>query len=135
MSFAVPEDELQFRASRAGGPGGQHVNKAATRIEVLWDVRESPSLTAPQRERLLRRLGNRIDSHGVLRVVADDRRSQMRNRQSAVARLKALVEEALRAPRPRKPTTPPRSAAEKRLSTKRRRGEIKRKRGPVRPDE
>lgn len=135
MAFTVPEDELRFRASRAGGPGGQHVNKASTRIEVLWNVRESPSLTATQRERLLRKLGNRIDSDGILRVVAGERRSQLRNRHSAVERLTALVREALRTPRRRKPTKPSPSAVEKRLSGKRRRSEIKRKRGPVRPDE
>lgn len=135
MAFTIPPDELVFRASRASGPGGQHTNKAATRVELRWNVATSPSLSAEQRGRLLERLRNRLDSRGVLRVVADERRSQYRNREAAVERLHALVRQALRRPRPRKSTKPPRAAKQRRLAEKRRRGQIKRLRGPVRPDE
>ena len=91
MPFTVPEDELRFSASRAGGAGGQHVNKASTRVEVRWNVAESRSLSEPQRELLLRKLGSRLDSNGILRVVASERRSQLRNREAAVGRLNKLV--------------------------------------------
>lgn len=133
--FTVPDDELEFRASRAGGPGGQHVNKTSTRVEVSWNVRTSAALTEAQRERVLDKLSNRIDSNGVLRVAASNRRSQLRNRQAAVARVNALVQEALRKTRPRKRTTPPRAAIEKRLAEKRRRSDTKRRRGAVEPDD
>jgi ribosome-associated protein len=135
MTFMVPNSELRFRASRAGGPGGQHANKTSTRVEAAWDVRGSPSLTEDQRERLLRRLAGRIDGRGVLRVAAGERRSQLLNRETAVRRLNALVDQALRVPRPRRRTAPPREARERRLVEKKRRGEIKRRRGRVEPDE
>jgi ribosome-associated protein len=121
MAFTVPPDEVRFRASRASGPGGQHVNRSATRVEARWNVRQSPSLTEAQRERVLRKLEGRIDSRGVLRVVADERRSQLRNREAALARLTALVTQALKRPKPRKKTKRPRAAEERRLADKRRR--------------
>lgn len=126
MAFVVPLAELEFRASRAGGPGGQHVNKASTRVEVLWDVAHSPTLDASQRERLLRRLKNRIDGAGVLRVIAAERRSQAQNRAAALERLQALVTAALHQPKPRRPTRPSRAAKEARLAAKRRRAQLKR---------
>ncbi len=135
MSFTVPPDELRFQVSRAGGPGGQHVNKTSTRVEVRWNVVRSPSLSEEQRERLLRRLGNRIDSRGNLRVAADERRSQLQNREAAVGRLTALVAEALKTPKPRKETKPPRSAIEKRLAAKRQRSALKRDRRQVDPED
>jgi ribosome-associated protein len=135
MGFTVPLDEMRFRASRAGGPGGQHVNKAATRVEVRWNVARSPSLSERQRTRLLERLAGRIDARGNLRVVADERRSQRRNREAATARLRALVAGALQVRKPRKRTRPPRSAEEKRLAEKRRRAERKRRRRPVEGDD
>ncbi|MBI4421057.1 MAG: aminoacyl-tRNA hydrolase [Gemmatimonadetes bacterium] len=128
MPFTIPESELRFRTSRAGGPGGQHVNKAETRVEVLWDVARSSLLSEPERERVLRKLANRIDADGVLHVVADERRSFTQNRGAAVARLQALVDSARRAPKPRKPTRPSRAAREARLREKRRRSETKRTR-------
>lgn len=128
MPFTVPEDELRFSASRAGGAGGQHVNKASTRVEVRWNVAESRSLSEPQRELLLRKLGSRLDSNGILRVVASERRSQLRNREAAVERLNKLVQQALRQPRPRKKTRPPASAVQKRLDEKRHRSQLKRER-------
>ncbi len=135
MKFTVPRDEVRFRASRAGGPGGQHVNRSATRVEARWNVRRSHSLSEAQRERLLQKLGNRIDSRGVLRVVADERRSQLQNREAAFQRLTALVTQALKRPRPRKKTKRPRAAEERRLADKRRRADTKRDRRPPQPDD
>jgi ribosome-associated protein len=135
MSFRVPEPELRFRASRAGGPGGQHVNQSSTRVEVRWQVSKSPSLTEEQRARLLDKLSSRIDSRGFLRVVADERRSQLRNREAAVDRLNELVSEALKRPKPRKKTKPPASANIRRLEDKRRRGAQKQQRRPVDRDD
>jgi ribosome-associated protein len=131
MSFIVPETELEIRATRAGGPGGQHVNKAATRIEVVWDVTASPSLTEGQRARLRSRLASRLDGRGRLRVVSDASRSQRRNLETAVARLRHVVAAALRVPRPRKPTRPPKAAIERRLEAKRRQSARKRNRRPA----
>ncbi len=128
MTFTVPEAELQFRATRSGGPGGQHVNTSSTRVEVVWDVARSPSLTDAQRERVLRKLSTRIDSRGRLRVAAGERRSQLQNRQAARERLNALVTEALRRPRPRKPTKPSKAAIERRLTEKQRRRQRKQER-------
>lgn len=128
-------EELSFRATRSGGPGGQHVNTSATRVELRWNVAESPSLSDEQRRRLLERLGSRIDARGYLRVVADERRSQLRNREAAVARLNSLVSDALKQLKKRKKTRPPRAAAEKRLDEKRHRGNVKRDRRPVDQDD
>ncbi|UCG88743.1 MAG: aminoacyl-tRNA hydrolase [Gemmatimonadota bacterium] len=128
MRFTVPENELRFRAGPASGPGGQHVNRSSTRIEVRWDISSSPSISDSQRELLLRKLAARIDSSGVLRVTAEDQRSQLRNREAAIGRLNDLVIEALDEPPPRKKTRPPAAATEKRLAEKRRRSELKRER-------
>ena len=135
MAFTIPPAELEFRASRAGGPGGQHVNKASTRIEVRWDIEASPSLTPTQRSRLRARLGRRIDAGGVLRVTADERRSQLRNREAALTRLTELVQRALQRPTPRQPTTPPPRAREARLRAKAHRARRKRERSPTEVDD
>jgi ribosome-associated protein len=128
MAFLVPDSELEIRATRAGGPGGQHVNKASTRVEVVWDVAASPSVKADQRALLLERLASRLDGRGRLRVVSDAHRSQLRNREAALARLRAIVTAAL-APRKRRvPTRPTAASRERRLAQKRRRGEQKRER-------
>lgn len=133
--FHVPAAELVFRATRAGGPGGQHVNKTSTRVEVLWDVVHSPGLDPPRRARLRERLQTRMDAAGVLRVVAAERRSQRLNRLAAVERLQALVDDALYDPPARKRTRPPRRARERRLEQKRRRSGTKTLRGRVRDDD
>lgn len=111
------------------------MNRTATRVEARWNVRQSPSLTEEQRTRLLRKLANRIDSRGVLRVVADERRSQLRNREAALARLTALVAQALTRPKPRKKTKRPRAAEERRLADKQRRSDTKRDRRPPKADD
>ncbi|MEE8192687.1 MAG: alternative ribosome rescue aminoacyl-tRNA hydrolase ArfB [Gemmatimonadales bacterium] len=135
MKFTIPLEELSFRATRSGGPGGQHVNTSATRVEVRWNVTESPSLSDEQRRRLLERLGSRIDARGYLHVVAAERRSQLRNRQAAVERLSSLVSDALKQPKKRRKTRPPRAATKRRLDEKRQRGNVKRDRRPVDQDD
>ncbi len=134
-NLTLDAGELTYRAVRSGGPGGQHVNTSATRVELTWDVVASASLDEAQRARLLERLHTRIDSRGVLRLVEGGRRSQLRNRETVTARFVQLVAAALKVPRKRKKTRPPRSAKEKRLRQKKRRAEVKRRRGPVQPDE
>jgi ribosome-associated protein len=133
--IAIPVAELEFRASRASGPGGQGVNTTDSRVELRFDVAGSPSLTAEARERALRRLGPRLDSHGVLRVVAQAQRSQLANRRAAVQRLAELLAAALATPRPRHPTRPTRAAAARRVESKRRRSATKRLRGRPRDPE
>src|SRR6478672_9598591 len=83
--------ELDYRASRSGGPGGQHVNTSSTRVELWWDVAASPALSEPQRQRLLSRLANRLDGSGRLRLVSSGSRSQLRNREEVTERLRELV--------------------------------------------
>jgi ribosome-associated protein len=134
VTYTVPEAELEIRATRAGGPGGQHVNKTSTRIEVVWDVAGSPSLPPDLKNRLLARLATRIDTRGRLRVVAAESRSQSRNRDAAVERLRSLVAQALRPRKARKPTKPTAAARERRLEEKRRRGEAKRRRRAPDPE-
>lgn len=130
----LPLSELTFRATRAGGPGGQHVNTSATRVELGWDVARSPSLSEEQRARLLERLATRLDGAGRLRVVASASRSQLRNREAALERLRELVARALEVPKVRRPTQPSRAAKAARLEAKRRRAAIKRERRAP-PDE
>ena len=127
--LTIPRHELVLRVSRAGGAGGQHVNTSSTRVEVAWDIARSGAITDDERERLVRALGRRVASDGVLRVVASERRSQAQNREAAEARLAALVRRALVVPKRRKATRPTRASVERRLEAKRRRGERKRDRG------
>lgn len=126
--LAIPRTELTYRASRAGGPGGQHVNTSSTRIELLWDLNGSTVIDDDQRDRLRIKLSARLDAEGKVRVVASDRRSQKQNRLAADERLAALVRHALIIPKKRRPTKPTRAAKERRLSEKKRRGERKRER-------
>ena len=126
---AVPVAELEFRASRASGPGGQGVNTTDSRVELRFDVAGSPSLTPEQKERALRRLGPRLDRGGVLRVVAQAQRSQLANRRAATERFAELLSAALATPRARRPTRPTRAAAPRRVESKRRRSATKSRRG------
>jgi ribosome-associated protein len=123
---AIPLDELEWRFSASGGPGGQHANTANTRAEVRFDVQASPSLGPRQRARLLERLGP------VVRVVASDERSQARNRQLALERLRSRLAEGLRVAKARRATAPSKAARERRLRAKHRRADVKRQR--ARPD-
>lgn len=121
-SCHIPLEELEWRFSASGGPGGQHANTSNTKVEVRFDVASSPSLGPRQRARLLERLGP------VVRVVASDERSQTRNRSLAMERLAGRLADALRVETPRRPTKPSRSAKRARLDEKKRRGDIKRAR-------
>jgi ribosome-associated protein len=132
---SIPRAELEYRASRSGGPGGQHVNTSSTRIELLWNVAASGVLSEDQRARIRSRLAGRIDGEGVLRVVASTHRSQLQNRQEATERLRHLVALALRVPRRRRKTRPPPAAREARLRAKKHRSDTKRTRRPVRPED
>ena len=134
-ALSLPLAELEYRASRSGGPGGQHVNTSSTRIEVWWDVAGSSALTEEQRARLLARLATRLDSAGRLRLVSSGSRSQLRNREEVTERLRDLVAAALRVPKARKRTRPSRAAKAARLEAKRRRSAIKRERQPPGTDE
>lgn len=133
-AVSLPLAELEYRASRSGGPGGQHVNTSSTRIEVVWDIAASPSLDAAQRARLLARLATRVDSAGRLRLVSSGSRSQLQNREEVTERLRTMVAAALAVPKPRKRTKPSRAAKARRLEEKRRRSGIKRTRRS-RPDD
>jgi ribosome-associated protein len=126
--LAIPRHELVFRASRSGGPGGQHVNTSSTRIELLWNVESARSLGDDTRARLRAKLGGRIDAQGNLRIVASAYRSQARNRDDAEQRLVALVRQALVVPKARKRTRPSRAAKEKRLESKKKQSSKKRDR-------
>ena len=126
----VPLAELEFRASRSGGPGGQHVNTSSTRVEVTWDIAASPALSEEQRQRLLVRLASRLDGTGRLRLVSSGTRSQLRNREDVTERLREVVAQALVVPKARKRTRTPRAAKAARLESKRRRSATKRDRRP-----
>jgi ribosome-associated protein len=123
-SVALPLSEIELRFSRSSGPGGQHAQTSETRVEAVFDVEASGALTERQRRRVLERAGP------VLRAVAQDERSQLRNRQLALERLTAQLREALRVRRPRVPTKPTAAARERRLEEKRRRSQKKRLRRP-----
>ena len=117
-TLEIPRSELSFRASRAGGQGGQHVNTSSTRVELLWNVERSRALDPDQRARLSEKLAARIDGEGNVRVVASSNRSQLRNRQEAETRLATLVRRALIVPKARKKTRPTRGSVEARLRAK-----------------
>ena len=128
--LAIPRTELVYRASRAGGAGGQHVNTSSTRIELLWNVGATQALDDAQRARVAAKLASRLDGEGWLRVVSSARRSQGQNREAAEERLVALVRAALVVPKRRKPTKPSRGQKEARLTEKKKRGDTKRQRRP-----
>jgi ribosome-associated protein len=116
--LSIPRAELEVRASRSGGPGGQHVNTSSTRVEVVWNVRTSPVLFDDQRTRIVTALRTKLSATGELRVVASDTRSQRRNRTLAESRLADIVRRALIVKKARKQTRPTRSAVERRLAEK-----------------
>jgi ribosome-associated protein len=121
-SVSILRSEIDFRYSRSSGPGGQHAQKSDTRVEATFDVEASAALTPAQKQRVVARAGP------VLRAVAQDERSQWRNRELATERLVEALREALRVPRKRRPTKPTQASRERRLEQKRRRGDIKRQR-------
>jgi len=123
-SVALPRDEIELRFSRSSGPGGQHAQKSETRVEALFDVEASSALTAVQKRRVIAKAGPR------LAAVAQDERSQLRNRELAVERLVEKLRAALKVERKRVPTKPSAAARKRRLETKKRRSETKRLRRP-----
>jgi ribosome-associated protein len=127
-SVFIPRAELDIRASRASGAGGQHVNKTSSRIEISWNVAASSAITEEQRDRLLARLSSRLSDDGAIRVVASETRSQLRNREAAEARLAETIAKALMVPKKRKPTRRPRAANEARLTEKKKKSDRKRER-------
>ncbi len=133
--LAIPANELQFRFSTSSGPGGQHANRAATRVTLLFDVTHSPSLDEASRGRLLEKLSNRLDKQGVLQISVQDSRSQRQNRATAVFRFQELLAEALREPKKRHKTKPTKAAKEKRLADKKKRGLLKEERQKKWPTE
>jgi ribosome-associated protein len=126
-SVSIPRSEIQLRFSRSSGPGGQHAQKTETRVEALFDVEASECLSETQKRRVVGKVGT------TLRAVAQDERSQVRNRELAIERLVEALREALRVERRRVATRPTAAARERRLAGKRRRGETKRLRRP--PDD
>ncbi|RLC63312.1 MAG: aminoacyl-tRNA hydrolase [Chloroflexi bacterium] len=127
-NIAIDENELEYDFIRASGPGGQHVNRSATAVQLRFDVANSPSLPDDVRKRLMRLAGNRLTDQGVLIIEAKRFRSQERNRQDAIGRLVELIRQAARKPKVRRKTRPTRASQERRLREKRRRSEIKRRR-------
>lgn len=126
--LAIPLAEVELRASRSSGPGGQHANVTASRIEAVFDVTASEALSEPQRRRLREKLGDRVSA------VAQDARSQARNRELALERLAAKLADGLRRPKRRRPTRPGRAARERRLQQKRRTSQRKAERRPPPPE-
>lgn len=125
----IPESELDFRFFRAGGPGGQNVNKVATAVQMRFDARHSPSLTDPVRERLMKLAGQRLTQDGVIVITAVRFRTQERNRADAIQRLQTLVDKASIVPVKRIATRPTRASKERRLQAKAGRASIKAGRG------
>lgn len=122
--LAIPLDEIELRYSRSSGPGGQHAQKTETRVEAAFDVEASRTLSEGQKERIRRRAGP------VVRALAQDERSRLRNRELALERLAAAIRSALHVPRKRRRTAPSAAARERRLEQKRRRAQTKRLRRP-----
>jgi ribosome-associated protein len=133
-SLAIDESEISESFVRASGPGGQHVNKSSTAVQLRFDARRSPSLPNDVALRLMKLAGSRLTREGVIVIVAQSHRSLKRNREEALERLVELIREASVPPTARRPTRPPRAAKEQRLASKERRSAIKAKRR-VRPGE
>jgi len=128
--ISIPDEEVEISPIRSRGPGGQHVNKASTAVQLRFDVTAS-SLPEDWKTRLLQLRDRRITADGIIVITAMEHRSQVRNRQAALERLEKLVARVARRPRPRIATTPSEGARRKRLEEKRRRGRLKTLRGPV----
>jgi ribosome-associated protein len=121
----IPPSEVQYRTARSSGPGGQNVNKNETQVELLFDVAHSPSLNEVQRQRILSKLKNIIDSEGVLHLTSQSERSQLRNREIVTERFRQVLAGALHVPKKRRSTKPSAASKARRLESKKRRGQIK----------
>jgi len=125
----IPAQELAIRACRASGPGGQHVNKSNTKVQLSWSPLRSVALSEEQRELLMTQLRSRLNRHGVITCSVDEHRSQARNIEEARARLVSLVKKGLIKPKKRKPTRRTRASKERRLKAKKQRSKLKAQRG------
>lgn len=128
--LSIPLEEIAFSADTSGGKGGQHANRSSTRVELRFNVRQSPSLSARQRALIAEKLGARIAADGTLRVVSARERSQLRNRRAALERLAELLARGLERPAPRTATRPTRASKVARVETKKRRATLKERRRP-----
>jgi ribosome-associated protein len=126
--LTIPTSELSFRFSTSSGPGGQHANKSETRVTLLFDVAQSPSLNEAERSLLQQRLGSHLDKQGMLQISVQDSRSQHQNRETAVTRFQSLLAAALTPRKKRRKTRPSRAAQEKRLQAKKQRSQRKQER-------
>jgi ribosome-associated protein len=126
--LVIPDSEIDVKATRSSGAGGQHVNKTSSRIEMTWSIRDSRVLTDEQRSLLMERLASRISTDGAIRIVASEMRSQKQNRERAEIRLAETIKRALTPRKKRKPTRRPRSADEARLASKKLQSKKKRDR-------
>ena len=133
--FAIDESELEVKFVRSGGPGGQHVNKVATAVQLRFDAGGSPSLPEDVRRRVVELAGNRISYDGIVTIEANRFRSQKRNREDAVERLVELLRQAAEKPKERRATKPTRQATRRRLEAKRHRSTVKEKRRPVQDED
>ncbi len=127
-AFLVPHEELEFRVSRSSGPGGQHVNKTSSRVQVSWNIASTRALNDDERSRLRKRLSSRLDSEENLTVTVSETRSQLRNREIGETRLGEIVSLALRIPKKRKATRPTRAVKQARLDLKKKHSDKKKAR-------
>lgn len=128
--IVIPQHELEYRATRSSGPGGQHVNRSATRVELWWNLETTTALTADQVATVRQRLGRRVKADGSIRLVSQRFRSQQRNKEDAAQRLAALVGKALTPRKARKATKPTKASREQRIRGKKKRSELKKLRQP-----
>lgn len=134
-TLVLPLTELKFTFARSGGPGGQHVNRSNSKVELQWNVIDSPTLNDMQRRLLQERLASYMTKNGVLRLSADNSRSQFRNRATVIRRLKLLVEQALRPQKKRRPTKQSKGYHQHRLKEKKSHSEKKERRKKINPKE
>jgi ribosome-associated protein len=134
-SIAIPDSEITLSFVRSDGPGGQHVNKTSTAVQLRFDALHSPSLPEDVRRRLVRLAGRRMTSEGILVIDARCHRSQNQNRQDALERLTSLLQAAAQPPRTRRPTKPSKASRRRRLESKSHRARLKRSRRSVRDDD
>ncbi len=129
--LSIPDNEINFITSRSSGPGGQHVNTTSSRVTLIFDLQDSACLSETQKQRLILRLANRINSKGQLLISCDEHRSQHRNKEEVIERFRQLLAEALREPKKRRPTNVPSASKRKRLDGKKKRSDTKKNRGKV----